>query len=137
MSTTYSPEHWTMRHEARYAQRLCERTARFYRRAETAATFLTVLGGSAVLTATTEWAPAWVPSVGAVLMAVIGAAALAVRPADRAAQNEGDVRKYAELLHEAPGLSDEALAAALAKARVSDAPEIESARDCGLLLRSE
>ncbi len=67
--------------------------------------------------------------VGAGLLAVVGAAVLAIKPADRAAVNDADVRKYAELLKEAPALSDLDFSTALAKARITDAPELEALRD--------
>lgn len=118
-----------MRHEARYAQRLCERTARLYRRAHTGATFLNIVGGSAAISAAASWAPTWLPLAGVLLLALVGGAALAIRPADRAAQNEADVRKYGELLRDALTLDDDAFAAALAKARLTDAPEVEPLRD--------
>lgn len=126
--TTYSDEHWRMRHEVRYAQRLCERTARLYRRMQTAATFLGVIGGSAAVSASAPWMPGWAPLLGAGMLAVAGAAVLAIKPADRAALNDADVRKYAELLREALILDDTAFAAALTKARITDAPELEPLR---------
>lgn len=124
----HSAEHWRLVNEARYAQRLCERTARLYRRMHTFGTFMTALGGSAAITYAADWAPAWLAPAGVLLLAAFGATVLAVRPAERAAQNESDVRKYAELLHDAVTLSDAAIAAALAKARQTDVPEIEGLR---------
>ena len=54
--------------EASYAQRLCERTARLYRRAHTLGTFLTVLGGSAAVTAAVDRAPSWLAPAGAIVV---------------------------------------------------------------------
>lgn len=126
--TTYSEEHWRMRHEVRYAQRLCERTARLYRRMQTVATFVGVVGGSAAVSASATWMPGWAPLLGAGLLAVAGAAVLAIKPADKATANDADVRKYAELLREALALDDAAFAAALSKARITDAAELEPLR---------
>lgn len=128
MTSVRSNDYWRLTHEARYAQRLCERTARLYRRAQTVGVFLSVLGGSAAISASANWWPAWVPAAGAVALALVGGAMLAVRPGEKAAQNEGDVRKYAELLRQAPGLDDVALTEALAKARLTDVPELETLR---------
>ena len=128
-AATHSPTHWRLRNEARYAQRLCERTARLYRRMQTAGTFLAVLAGSAAMAASAPWMPQWAAVAGPALLASVAAALLAVKPADRALANENDVRRYAELLQQAPVLDDTALAQALAKARINDAPEIEPLRD--------
>lgn len=128
--TEVTREHyWEMRHEVRIAQRLCERTARLYRRAHAIATFLNVLGGTAAISASASWSPAWLPPVGVLVLAAIGAASLAVRPAEKAALAEADVRKYAELQTEGNSLDDKAFAAALSKARVTDVPDIEPLRD--------
>lgn len=56
--------------EIRYAERLCLRTARLYRRLQTIGTFLTVFSGSAVLTSFSEGVPASVRVIGAVVAAL-------------------------------------------------------------------
>lgn len=124
-----SNEYWRMHHEARIAQRLCERTARLYRGLQTAATFLSVVGGSGVLAALAPAFPAWVSVAGACTLAIAGGAALALRPAERAAQNETDVAKYAALLGQSLVMSDAEFAQGLAQARESDAPEVDALRD--------
>ena len=65
--------------------------------------------------------------LGAVLAAVFGAMVIVIRPADKAAPNELDIRKYDELAR-AQGLSAEQILPLLAEARKTDAPEIESLR---------
>lgn len=125
----HSPQWWQHRNEARYAQRLCQRTARLYRRLDTAATFTGVLAASAAMSAVVASVPDWLPVTGAVLLAAIGAAHLVVRPADKAASNDADARKYAELLAQAQRLDAVAFAQALAAARASDVPEVEPLRD--------
>lgn len=127
--TERSPAWLQAVNEARYAQRLCQRTARLYRRADTAATFVGVLAGSAAASALVAGAPAWLPLAGAVVLACVGAAHVAVRPAEKAALNEADARKYAELLAQAPAFDEHALALALAEARRTDVPELEPLRD--------
>jgi len=129
MSNERTPQWWQHHNEARYAQRLCQRTARLYRRVDTLATFVAVLAGSAAASALFTAVPAWLPVLGAALLAGMGAAHLVVRPADKAASNEADSRKYAELLAQAHRLDGAALAEALSAARASDVPEIEPLRD--------
>lgn len=65
-----SEAHWRMRHEARVAQRLCERTARLYRRLHTVSTFLSVIGGSGAMVALVPSFPAWVSVLGACTLAI-------------------------------------------------------------------
>jgi hypothetical protein len=119
----------TLLHEIRYAERICQRTARLYRRVQALGTWLTVVAGSATLSALSVQVPSWVSATGAVVMALTGAALLAIRPADKAAANEADVRKYASLRQESLGMSESQLLQALDKARLSDVPEIETLRD--------
>ena len=67
--------------------------------------------------------------MGAALLTLSGAALLAIRPADKAAQNEADARRYMALNAKAHQLDDAALAAALDEAHQSDCAEIEPLRD--------
>lgn len=115
--------------ELRYAERLCARTARLYRNLGAACTFCSVLGGSGALAALAPALPAWVSLGGAGLLALSGAVALTVRPADKAAANEADVRKYLRLRTAGLGMSAAELAAAKARAHESDVPEVEPLRD--------
>ena len=114
--------------EIRYAQRLAQRTARLYRRIQAFSTFLAILGGAGVMSAMSTRFPVWVSISGAVVAAVFGAMVIVIRPADKAAPNELDIRKYDELLARAQGLSEEQILPLLAEARKTDAPEIESLR---------
>jgi hypothetical protein len=118
-----------MIYEARYAVRLTQRTARLYRRIQSFGTFLAVLGGSGAASLLAASVPNWVGAVGVAVLAVSGAALVAIRPADKAAQNEADFKRYMALLAKEPGMLDEALKAGLAEAHQSDCPEIESLRD--------
>lgn len=115
--------------EIRYAERLCQRTARLYRHLQSFGTWLTVVGGSGTLSALVTDAPPWIPVAGAILFAATGAALLAIRPADKAAINEAESRRYATLRARGVSLDAAALRAALEDARQSDAAEIESLRD--------
>ena len=115
--------------EARYAERLCLRTARLYKRLQTATVFLGVLGGSGVIAGVSTAMPAWLPLAGGVLLAVFGAINLAVRPADKAAANEADAKRYAQLRTSGRAMNEIELQAALDKARETDTPEIEALRD--------
>ncbi len=116
--------------EIRYAERLCQRTARLYRRLQTFTTFITVVGGSAAIsTALSSSAPDWLPLVGAGLLAVFGGLNIAIRPADKAAQNEMDAKRYAALRSKASAMDDALLQTALNEAHASDVPEVEPLRD--------
>ena len=84
-------------------------------------------GGAGVMSAMSTRFPVCV-DLGAVLAAVFGAMVIVIRPADKAAPNELDIRKYDELLARAQGLSAEQILPLLAEARKTDAPEIESLR---------
>lgn len=121
--------HTALLNEARYAERLCERTARFYRRIQVFGTFATIVGGSATLSALAQGVPPWVSVGGAAAMTVFGALLVAMRPGERVAANEADARRYAKLRTEALAMTAEQLAAALAKAGETDTPEIEALRD--------
>lgn len=124
-----SEQHAILLNEVRYAERLCQRTARLYRHMQTFGTFATVLGGSAVLTALSAAFPAWVSVAGAVAFSVFGAAMIATRPADKAAANEADMRRYAKLRTEGLLMDEAALRAALRKLQETDTPEMESLRE--------
>ncbi len=115
--------------EIRYSERLCLRTARLYRHLHTTATLLSVVGGSAALGALSPTMPKELSIVGAVVLAVFGAVTLAVRPAEKAAANESDAKRYAQLRTEARTMNPAALQLALDKARETDTPEFESLRD--------
>jgi hypothetical protein len=115
--------------EIRYAIRLCERTARLYRRVQAVSMFLAIVGGSAAVATVVGELPRLLTGTGAVLFALFGAALIVIRPTDKAAQNESDVRKYQALLAKSVRMSDQELVEALEETRQGDAPEIEPLRD--------
>lgn len=115
--------------EIRYAERLCQRTARLYRRIQTFGGFVAVVSGSAVLSALSAQFAPWVSLGGAVCLTVLGAILLTVRPGDKAAAAEADQKRYSALRAQAMDLDDEALQRALNKTREGDSAEIESLRD--------
>lgn len=115
--------------EIRYAIRLCERTARLYRRVQAVATVIAILGASAAFATVTGYLPEWVTATGAVLFAIAGAALIAVRPIDKAAQNEADINRYRALLAKSVKMADADLVEALEETHQGDAPEIEPLRD--------
>lgn len=115
--------------EVRYAERLCQRTARLYRRLQAVTVFLSVVGGSGVISGMAEQVPPWMPITGGLLLAVFGAIGLAVRPADKAAANDNDARRYAQLRTAAMAMTAEELQVALNKARESDTQEVDALRD--------
>lgn len=119
----------TLMNEIRYAQRITQRTARLYRRASTVLTFLAILGGSSVAVSLSKSAPDWLAIAGTLAMAAAAAASLAVRPLEKAITNEQDLRKYTQLETLAVAMTLEQLQVALAKARETDAAEVELLRD--------
>jgi hypothetical protein len=112
------------RADIRYAIILCERTARLYRRLGTAGVFLTILGGSAFLLTL----PDGIKTAGMTLFALSGAALLAIRPAEKIANNDADVKRYRDLMVKSNTLSLEQLAIAIDEAGRSDAQEVEPLR---------
>lgn len=123
--TTQTEEHAILLNEVRYAERLCQRTARLYRRAQTFGVFVSTLGGTVAIGSVAKMVPPHWALIGGAVWAAFGAALLAVRPGDKAAANESDVRRYAQIRTTAIGMDAEQLRAALAKARESDTQEIE------------
>lgn len=118
--------------EIRYAIRLTQRTARLYRRVQTTGTFLTIVGGSAALASfyasNADLLRSWVLPVGALLFALAGAILISVRPADKAAANEADMKRYQSLMVKAQIMNVNELKVAIEEAHNGDAPEIEKLR---------
>lgn len=114
--------------EIRYAIRLTQRTARLYRHLQTTGIFFSILGGSAALSAVAGGAPGWLSAAGGVLLATSGAALIAVRPADKIAKNEADIRRYEALMAKSHKLDAASLDEAISEAHQGDAEEIESLR---------
>jgi hypothetical protein len=115
--------------EIRYAERLCQRTARLYRHVNATSVFLSILGGSGVMTSVAGAAPAWLAIAGGACLAVFGAFNLAMRPADKAAVAEADGKRYAQLRSQAQNMDESELQTALNKLHESDTPEVESLRE--------
>lgn len=118
-----------VRFEIRYAIRLCQRTSRFYRRAQAVGIFISVIGGSAIFASAAQRLPAAVAIAGSCMLVIAGAGLIAMRPADKAAANEADIRRYQSLLTRLPSMPDDQLEAALEEAHQGDAPEIEPLRN--------
>lgn len=114
--------------ELRYSERLTQRTARYYRHLQAIGTFATVVGGSATLTALAASVPPWVSVAGACAFAICGGAMVAIRPADKAAANEADMKRYAKLRTEEQALGEDELRVALNRLRETDIAEVESLR---------
>lgn len=125
----HDDKHVRLVNEIRYAERLTQRTARLYRRAATACTFIAILGGSGLASTVAAQVPQWVALGGLALLALSGAFALSVRPLEKAIANEADARKYAALRTQAVSMSTMELDAALQKARETDVAEVELLRD--------
>jgi hypothetical protein len=116
--------------EVRYAQRLCQRTARLYRRASACFTFLSLVAASGAIASLSAQLPVGVTVGLAITFAVFGAINHAMRPAEKIAANDSDVRKYSALLAKAVPVTDvEIIKAMIAEARQSDVPEVEPLRD--------
>ena len=115
--------------QIRYAIRLTERTARLYRKIQAAGYVLTIVGGSAALAGFGKLLPDWAVTLGAVLFVIAGAVLIAVRPADKIAQNDADARRYQALMAKSVKMNEVDLEEALEEARLSGAPEVEPLRD--------
>lgn len=122
-------DHAALLNELRYSERLCLRTARLYRHLQACGVALSVMGGSATLTALASSVPPWVSVGGSLVFVAAGVAMMAVRPADKAALNEADAKRYASLRRTALTMDAATLAVALADLRPADAPEVESLRN--------
>lgn len=118
----------TIQHEIRYAERLCQRTARLYRHLDAAFTFISVLGASATLSALSTTVPTGLPITGAVLLAVTGALAIAVRPADKAAAADADGKRYSQLRARSASMTEDHLRQEVDALREGDTPEFEALR---------
>jgi hypothetical protein len=115
--------------EVRYAVRLTERTARFYRRIQGFSLVVAFVGASAPLATITPYVPTWAGLCGALVALLTGAILVAVRPAERAIQNEMDMKRYRALVTRSRSMTDIEFQKALDEARETDAAEIESLRD--------
>ncbi|MFD2298379.1 hypothetical protein QRO11_12135 [Paracidovorax citrulli] len=122
-------QHQILINEIRYAQRITQRTARLYRRVGTFLTFVGILGGSGMVASLSSKLPDGLVVAGGALLAVAGAAALAIRPLEKAIVNEQDLKKYTALESQAVAMDLSALKLALSKARETDVAEIELLRD--------
>jgi hypothetical protein len=115
--------------EVRYAERLAARTARLYRRVQTLSTFMAIVGGSAALASLVKDLPIALPLTGAAMLSIFGALSISIRPADKAAQNETDARRYSALMTKANDLDDAALRKALDETHQAvSTPEVEPLR---------
>ncbi|NGZ85323.1 hypothetical protein [Duganella aceris] len=111
----------------RYAQRLCQRTARLYRRVQTTLTFITLLAGSSAVATLAAQLP--VPSASLMaVFAIFSCINLAIRPAEKIAANEADIRKYGALLAKSHALDAKTLQQQFNEAQQSDAAEVEPLR---------
>lgn len=115
--------------EIRYAIRLCQRTARFYRCIQAIGTFIGIIGGSATIVALYDHFPAWLSIASTALLSIAAASLVAIRPADKAAPNELDAKRYQALMAKAVNMDAVQLSLAIEEARQSDAPEIDALRN--------
>jgi hypothetical protein len=92
---------------------------------------MSVIGGGSVVSSAATWAQQWpwMALAGTVTLAVFGALNLSIRPETKAAANEADAKRYAQLRTAASDMTTAQLAAALQRARETDAPEVETLRD--------
>ncbi len=114
--------------EIRYAIRLTQRTARLYRNLQVFGVFVATVGSSATISAVAQLAPPALGMMGAAALTLAGAALLSIRPADKAAANEADLRRYEALKVKAHSLDNEALALAIDESHRGGAQEIEALR---------
>ena len=115
--------------EIRYAIRICQRQSRLYRHIQSVGVFLSIVGGSATFSVLLTSLPHWLSFAGAALLVCSGASLIAIRPADKAALNESDIRRYQALMTKVNALNETELETAIEEARQSDTPDIESLRN--------
>jgi predicted methyltransferase len=115
--------------EIRFGERLAQRTARLYRRLQTGAALVTVIGLSAGAGGWAQKVPPALAAAGVVCAALVAAFAFVVRAGDKAAQNDAEAKRYARLQSEQHANDAATIRAAQLKARESDVPEVESIRD--------
>lgn len=115
--------------EIRYAERLCERTARLYRRIQAIGTFGTLVSGSAMLSAISKDIPPTISIAGTVAFALFGLALIVIRPAEKVAANDADSKRYAKLRSDAGAMDATELQTALNKAKESNTQEVEPLRE--------
>jgi hypothetical protein len=119
----------TLLSEIRYAERLCQRTARLYRHINAAGVFIGIIGGSGVVSAAVSASPGWLAIAGAITLAISGAVSLAMNPLEKAAIADADGKRYSHLRTQARGMTETELQTALNKLREHDTPEVEALRD--------
>lgn len=115
--------------EIRYAERLCERTTRLYRHINATNVFLSILGGSSVISAAFNTSLSWLPIAGAITLAVFGAINLAMNPVERAAIAEADGKRYSNLRTQAHKMNEDELQLAINKLHEDDTAEVEALRE--------
>ena len=118
-----------LKEEIRYAIRLFRRQARFYRFIQWTGTTLSIIGGSAIFSVQSTTLPHWLSFTGAALLGLSGALLIGLRPADKAAANEADVKRYQTLMVKAVNWNEVELETAIEEARQSDTAEIEALRN--------
>jgi hypothetical protein len=113
--------------ELRYAQRFCQRSVRFYRRIQATLTFISMLAGSssiAAIAAQMPLAATWLLAA----FSIFGILNFTLRPAEKIAALQADLRKYAALITKSDDLDALTIQRLLHEARQSDAEEIEPLR---------
>jgi len=116
--------------EIRYTQRLAQRSARLWWRIDAIGTLAFVLGSAGAVSNLANLLPSYIAALASFCTVLIAAVMVCLRPAHKASLNDADVRKYSELMTlERSGTSTPKLAALIAKAHQTDAPEIETLRD--------
>ena len=116
--------------EARYVQRLCQRTSRLYNRASTCFTFFRLFSSSSAIISLSAQLPFGVTVALGLVFAAISGANFALQLVEKAAINDAEVHRYAVLLTKAVSVTDlGVLQATIADARRTDVPEIESLRE--------
>ncbi len=113
--------------ELRYAQRFCQRSVRFYRRIQTTFTFISLLAGSSAIAAIAAQMPVTATWMLAAF-SIFGILNFAIRPAEKIAALQVDVRKYAMLITKSDLLDASAIQHLLHEARQTDTEEIEPLR---------
>lgn len=109
--------------ELRYAERVCERQARLYRRGQFVGGWLSIFGATATVGAVAAALPHWLQVTSSMIAVGLGVAFQLMRLGDKAAAIEAHAKGYAAA-RSAPDL-----AVALQAARAGSPPEVEALRN--------
>ena len=115
--------------EVRYAERLCHRTARLYRRIASILAWVTLIGGSSAFLALKHETAGWLVATAGIIWAALHALDQVMKPAAKSALNLHDSKRYSRLMTQHRKSLPTTIQRELDKLRENDGLEVESMRD--------